>query len=157
MSSSSSSLVSWSFPLSEAPEGHTMRVWGQTKNENRVVFQVVLGSKLWEYSKRTVEYSTVSHKSGTCRLVKTKPIRNHHFVPSSSSDMSSSSSSSVSGSFLLSEAPEGHTTRVGANENEHRVVFQVVLGSNSGNIADKRTIQYSTDSQKSGNVLLITH
>ena len=46
---------------------------------------------------------------------------------------------------------------VGANENENRVVFQVVLGSNSGNIPEKRTIQYSTVSHKSGNVLSITH
>ena len=71
--------------------------------------------------------------------------------------MSSSASSGASGSFLLSEAPEGHTMSVGENENENRVVYQVVLGSNSGNIPEKRTIQYSTVSHKSGNVLSSTH
>ena len=30
---------------------------------------------------------------------------------------------------------------MGANENENRVVFHVVQGSNSGNIPDQRTLQ----------------
>ena len=45
---------------------------------------------------------------------------------------------------------------VGANENEKRVVFHVVQGSNSGTIPEKRTTQYNPVSHKSGNVLSST-
>ena len=60
---------------------------------------------------------------------------------------------------MVSGTLRSYDERMGSNEDENRVLFQVFPGSNSRNISEHRTIQYSTVlvSRKSGNVLLSTH